>query len=113
MGVPSSSVKNSSSREHIRELEHIIATQEADAKKATDMFHEELNEPLFAQIVEIKELQKKRLEEIEDFKMDQQKKSTVFEKRQRHMEAMLSHLLRKSTQSAQDNVRKTPMASCL
>ena len=58
----------------------------------------------FGQIVEIKELKKKQLEGIEDFKMDHQKKSTVFEKRQRHMEAMLSHLLRKSTQSAQYSV---------
>ena len=47
MGISSSSGKNSSSREHIRELEHIIATQEADAKKASDMFHEELNEIFF------------------------------------------------------------------
>lgn len=68
------------------------------------MFHEELNEILFAHIVEIKELKKEQLEEIEDFKMNQQKKSTVFEQRQRHMEAMLSHLLRKSMQSAQDNI---------
>ena len=59
IGVSPASRKNSSSREHIRELEHVIATQEADAKKASDMFHEELNEILFAQIVEIKELKKK------------------------------------------------------
>jgi hypothetical protein len=69
MGVSSSS-KNSSSREHVRELEHIMATQEADARNASVMFHEELNEIIFAQIVEIKELEKKQLQEIEDFKMD-------------------------------------------
>ena len=68
------------------------------------MFHEELNEILFAQIVEIKVLKKRQLEEIEDFKMYQHNKSTVFEKRKIHMKAMLSQLLRKSTQSAQDNI---------
>uniref|UniRef100_M8CRG7 GTD-binding domain-containing protein n=1 Tax=Aegilops tauschii TaxID=37682 RepID=M8CRG7_AEGTA len=104
MGISSSSRKSSSSCEHISELEHIIATQEADAEKASEMFHEELNEILFTQIVEIKELKKKQLEEIEHFKMDLQKKSIVFEKRQIHTEAMLSHLLRKSTQSTQDSV---------
>ena len=80
MGVSSSS-KNSSSCEHNREIEHIIATQEADARKASVTFHEELNEIIFAQLVEIKELKKKQLLEIEDFKMDQQKKSNDFEKR--------------------------------
>ena len=39
MGISSSSWKNSSSREQIRELEHNIATQEGDAKKESDMFH--------------------------------------------------------------------------
>ena len=61
MGVSDASIKNSTSHDCITELEHIIATQETNAKKATDMFHEELNEILSAQIVEIKELKKKQL----------------------------------------------------
>ena len=42
MGVSDTSIKNSTSHDCITELEHIIATQEAHAKKAKDEFEKNL-----------------------------------------------------------------------
>ena len=47
MGVSGASCKNSTSNECIAELEHIIATQETDARKVRDTFGKYLDLVLF------------------------------------------------------------------
>ena len=100
MGVSAASSKNSTSHECITELEHIIATQETDARKAKDTFEKDLDLVLFAQKQEMIELKKKQQEEIEGLNKNHQMNLFATDKRQMYMEAMLSHLLRKSMESS-------------
>lgn len=91
---------NSSYEQCIRELEAKITAQATNTKQANDTFAENLNVLLSAQMQEIKELKRKQQLEIEVMKMDQERKIRGFEKKQQEMEGILSHLLRKSSQSS-------------
>ena len=100
MGVSAASSKNSTSHECITELEHIIATQETDAKKAKDEFEKNLMLTILVQKKEMIQLRNKQQEEIEGLNKDHQMNLVATNKRQMYMEAMLSHLLRKSMESS-------------
>ena len=100
MGVSSVSSKNSTSHECITELEHIIATQETDAKKAKDEFEKNLMLTIVVQKQEMIQLINKQQEEIEGLNKEHQMNLVATNKRQMYMEAMLSHLLRKSMESS-------------
>ena len=63
MGLSDASIKNSTSHDCITELEHIIATQEADAKKAKDEFEKNLMLTILVQkqeMIQLKTNNKKR-----------------------------------------------------
>ena len=60
MGVSDASIKNSTSHDCITELEHIIATQEADAKKAKDEFEKNLMLTILVQKQEMIQLRNKQ-----------------------------------------------------
>src|SRR3954467_3404376 len=59
MGVSDASIKNLTSHDCITELEHIIATQEADAKKAKDEFEKNLMLTILVQKKEMIQLRNK------------------------------------------------------
>ena len=100
MGVSAASSKNSTSHECITELEHIIATQETNARKARDTFGKDLDLVLFSQNQEIMDLKKKHQEEIEELNKMHSMNLVTIDKRQIDMEAMLTHLIRKSMESS-------------
>ena len=95
---------SSSFEQCIREIEAKITTQATDTKQENDAFTENLNALLSAQMQEIEELKRKQQLEIKVIKMDQERKIRDFEKKQQEMEGILSHLLRKSSQSLQETV---------
>jgi len=100
MGVSDASIKNSTFHDCITDLEHIIATQEADAKKAKDEFEKNLMLTILVQKQEMIQLRNKQQEEIKGLNNDHQMNLVATNKRQMYMEAMLSHLLRKSMESS-------------
>src|SRR4051812_28120882 len=59
MGVSDASIKNSTSHDCITELEHIIATQDADAKKAKDEFKKNMMLRILVQKQEMIQLRNK------------------------------------------------------
>ena len=100
MGVSYASINNSTSHDCITELEHIIATQETDAKKAKDEFKKNLMLTIIFQKQEMIQLKNKQQEKIEGLNNDHQMNLVATNKRQIYMEAMLSHQLRKSMESS-------------
>lgn len=99
MGVSDASIKNSTSHDCITELEHIIATQETDAKMARDEFEKKLMLTILVRKQEMIQIRNKQQEEIKGLSKDHQMNLVATNKRQMYMEVMLSQLLRKSMES--------------
>ena len=99
LGVASSSRKSSISVARIRELEDRLADQEQQSIEATERYHQEMDAKLKARDEKFEELRKKQEEEIEALKNAQAEKTLAYEKRQQEMDAVLSLLLRQSSQN--------------
>ena len=101
MGVSS---QNSSSQQCIRDLEGKITEQGLDAEAANQTFKQDMDILIAAHKQEIEELKRKQQQEIETIKDYNQTTLDAIRKKQQEMEAVLSYLLRKSTQSSQETV---------
>lgn len=101
MGVSS---QNSSSEQCIRDLEGKITEQGLDAEASNQKYKKEMDILIVAHKQEIEELKRKQQEEIQTIKDYNKKTLDAIGIKQHQMEAVLTYLLRKSTQSSQETV---------
>ena len=104
MGVSS---QNSSSEQCIRDLEGKITDQGLDAEASNQNYKTEMDILIVAHKQEIEELKMKQKEEIQTINDYNEKTLDAIGIKQHQMEAVLTYLLRKSTQSSQETVSQS------
>ena len=90
--------------ECIHGLQEKILSYESNTKEANIHFKKDMGVVLDTQKKEIKELIRKQQKEIEILKMDQERKTKAFEKKQQELQSMICHLKSDFSHSSQETV---------